>query len=153
MTAKYLAIAVAVLALVAVPFTVREVYYVNVASQILFYAIFALGLNVLVGYAGLVSLGHAGLFGLACYGAAILLAAGSGHAVAIAPTAAIAPDATMRKSRRVGSPWAPAGTVEEAIGTFAPLGRRNRLKSHALFKASSVAGSVLIEDRPEAQKL
>ena len=43
------------------------IYYVNVASQILFYAIFALGLNVLVGYAGLVSLGHAGLFGIAAY--------------------------------------------------------------------------------------
>ena len=43
------------------------VYYINVASQILFYAIFALGLNVLVGYGGLVSLGHAGLFGIAAY--------------------------------------------------------------------------------------
>ena len=59
----------------------------------------------------------------------------------MAPTAAMAPDATMRKSRRVGSPWAPAGREEEAICVFAPLGRRNRLKSHALFKASSVAGS------------
>src|SRR5437899_7594455 len=67
-----------------------------------------------------------------------------GHAVAIAPTAAMAPDATMRKSRRVGSPWAPAGREEEAICVFAPLGRRNRLKSHALVKAFSVAGSVSI---------
>ena len=37
---------------------------------------FALGLNVLVGYAGLVSLGHAGLFGVAGYVVAYLLAAG-----------------------------------------------------------------------------
>ena len=37
-------------------------YYINIASQILFCAVFALGLNVLVGYAGLTSLGHAGLF-------------------------------------------------------------------------------------------
>jgi branched-chain amino acid transport system permease protein len=43
-----------------------------------------LGLNVLVGYAGLVSLGHAALFGVAAYIDAYLLAAGHGHAVAIA---------------------------------------------------------------------
>ena len=60
-----------------------EIYYVNIASQILLYAVFALGLNVLVGYAGLVSLGHAGLFGVAAYVVAYLLAAGHGHAVAI----------------------------------------------------------------------
>ena len=40
---------------------------------------FALGLNVLVGYAGLVSLGHAGLFGIAAYAGAILINAGHGH--------------------------------------------------------------------------
>src|SRR5580704_8099435 len=72
-----------------------------------------------------------------------------GQAVAIVPTAAMAPEATMRKSRRFGSPWAPAGILEEAIRVFVPLGRRNRLKSHALFKASSVADRVLIEDRPD----
>ncbi len=54
-------------------------YYLNVASQVLIYAIFALGLNVLVGYAGLVSLGHAGIFGVAAYTAAWLVAAGCGQ--------------------------------------------------------------------------
>ena len=78
-----LAIAVAILALIAVPYAITEAYYVNIASQILLYAIFALGLNVLVGYAGLVSLGHAGLFGVAAYVVAYLLAAGHGHTVAI----------------------------------------------------------------------
>ena len=78
-----LAIAVAIIALIAVPFVVGEVYYVNIASQVLLYAIFALGLNVLVGYAGLVSLGHAGLFGVAAYVVAYLLAAGHGHGFAI----------------------------------------------------------------------
>jgi len=80
---RHVAIAVAILALVSVPYTIREVYYVNIASQILFYAIFALGLNVLVGYAGLVSLGHAGLLGVASYGVAYMLAAGFGHGIAI----------------------------------------------------------------------
>ncbi len=80
---RRVAIAVAVLALVAVPYAIEQVYYVNIASQILLYAVFALGLNVLVGYAGLVSLGHAGLFGVAAYVVAYLLAAGHGHALAI----------------------------------------------------------------------
>ncbi len=81
--ARRVAIAVTVLALLSVPYVIGEVYYVNVASQILLYAIFALGLNVLVGYAGLVSLGHAGLFGVAAYVVAYLLAAGHGHAFSI----------------------------------------------------------------------
>jgi branched-chain amino acid transport system permease protein len=59
------------------------IYYVNVASQILFYAVFALGLNVLAGYGGLVSLGHAGLFGVAAYATGYLLQAGFGHTAAI----------------------------------------------------------------------
>ena len=81
--ARRVAIIVALLALAAVPYVIGEIYYVNIASQILLYAVFALGLNVLVGYAGLVSLGHAGLFGVSCYAAAYLLAAGFGHGVAI----------------------------------------------------------------------
>jgi branched-chain amino acid transport system permease protein len=81
---------VAILALAAAPYAFKEIYYVNIASQILLYAIFALGLSVLVGYAGLVSLGHAGLFGVAAYAAAYLLAAGHGHAVAVLAALAIA---------------------------------------------------------------
>ena len=71
------------------PYAIQQVYYVNIASQILLYAVFALGLNVLVGYAGLVSLGHAGLFGVAAYVVAYLLAAGYGHAVAILAALAV----------------------------------------------------------------
>ena len=59
------------------------IYYINVSSQVLFYAIFALGLNILVGYGGLVSLGHAGLFGITAYATAYLLSMGFGHTAAI----------------------------------------------------------------------
>jgi len=79
---RRLLIVAAGLALISVPLWVGNNYYVNIASQILIYAVFALGLNVLVGYAGLVSLGHAGLFGVGCYAAAWLLAGGSGHLAA-----------------------------------------------------------------------
>jgi branched-chain amino acid transport system permease protein len=83
-TLRRAAIVLAILALIAVPFVIGQDYYINIASQILLYAVFALGIDVLVGYAGLVSLGHAGLLGIAAYILANMLAAGYGHAAAIA---------------------------------------------------------------------
>ena len=83
MTGRMFFPAVMAVALLTVPFWAPGIYYVNVASQILFYAVFALGLNVLVGYAGLVSLGHAGLFGIAAYAAGFMLQHGYGHTSAI----------------------------------------------------------------------
>ena len=76
---KRLALAAALVVLATVPLWVGSTYYVNIASQILLYAIFALGVNVLAGYAGLVTLGHAGLFGIAAYAAAKIMTAGYGH--------------------------------------------------------------------------
>jgi len=73
--------ALAVLA--TLPLWVGSTYYVNIATQVLLYAIFALAVNVLAGYAGLVSLGHAGLFGIAAYTGARLMTGGHGH-VAVA---------------------------------------------------------------------
>ena len=70
--------------LASLPAWIGNSYYVNIASQVLLYAVFALGLNVIVGYAGLVSLGHAGLFGIAAYTGAILINAGHGHFLSIA---------------------------------------------------------------------
>jgi branched-chain amino acid transport system permease protein len=77
---RIVALAIALAVLAALPLWIGNGYYVNILSQVLIYAIFALGLNVLVGYAGLVSLGHAGLFGVAAYAAAWLVTtAGWGH--------------------------------------------------------------------------
>jgi branched-chain amino acid transport system permease protein len=81
-TAGKLAAALGVIALLILPLALGNAYYVNVSSQILLFAVMALALNVLVGYCGLVSLGHAGLFAIAGYAAALLLAAGHGHFVA-----------------------------------------------------------------------
>jgi branched-chain amino acid transport system permease protein len=80
---KRLALALALVALATLPLWVGNSYYVNIASQILLYAVFALGINVLVGYAGLVSLGHAGLFGIAAYAGALAINNGANHFVAI----------------------------------------------------------------------
>ena len=77
------ALVVVLLLLATVPLWVGGTYYVNISSQILFYAIFALGVNVLAGYAGLVSLGHAGLFGIAAYSGARIMNDGYGHVVVV----------------------------------------------------------------------
>ncbi len=70
---------VLVLALAAFPLAAGE-YYVNLASQILIAAILASSLNLLVGYGGLPSLGHASWVGLAAYLSAWLyLKLGLGH--------------------------------------------------------------------------
>lgn len=80
--ARRAAIAVAILLLMTLPGWVSGTYYINIASQTLVFAVFALALNVLVGYGGLVSLGHAGLFAIAGYTAALMLENGYGHLVA-----------------------------------------------------------------------
>jgi branched-chain amino acid transport system permease protein len=81
--APYAALGLASLALATLPLWAGNSFYVDVASQILLFAIFALALNVLVGYGGLVSLGHGGLFAVSGYAAALMLQAGYGHAAAI----------------------------------------------------------------------
>jgi len=86
---RRVALAAALLVLATVPLWVAGTYYVNIASQILLYAILALGVNVLAGYGGLVSLGHAGLFGIAAYTGAKVLTSGSGHLAADAVALAV----------------------------------------------------------------
>ena len=76
--------AVVLVVLATAPLWVGNTYYVNIATQILLYAVFALGLNVLVGHAGLVTLGHAGLFGIAAYTGALIVNGGHGHVAAMA---------------------------------------------------------------------
>ena len=90
MRPRNLALAVGLIALVTLPTWMPGTYYINVSSQILFYAIFALGLNVLVGYGGLVSLGHAGLFGITAYATGYMLQTGFSHFAAIAMALAVA---------------------------------------------------------------
>jgi len=53
-------------ALVALPF-VAEKFYIQLFTKILIMGIFAMSLDLLIGYAGLVSFGHAAYFGVAGY--------------------------------------------------------------------------------------
>ena len=82
-TARLVAIAIALIVGALLPYWAPGTYYVNIGSQILFYAIFALAIDILLGFGGLVSLGHAGIFGVTCYVVAVTLTAGWGHTVAI----------------------------------------------------------------------
>lgn len=75
-----IAVALFIAALLVLPYLVPGTYYINLSSQILIAALFALSLNLLVGYAGLTSLGHAGYLGLSAYTCGwLLLNLGWGH--------------------------------------------------------------------------
>jgi branched-chain amino acid transport system permease protein len=83
LAARELALGAAVIGLVTLPLWLGNSYYIKISTEVLYWAIFALGLNVLVGYGGLVSLGHAGLFAIAGYTAALMLEDGYGHVAAV----------------------------------------------------------------------
>ncbi len=61
-----------VLALILFPILIPNPYYIHLAETILIYAILLFGLDIVVGYTGEVSLGHAGLFGIGSYTAGVL---------------------------------------------------------------------------------
>lgn len=59
-------VALAALLAVAYPLLARR-FYITLAEDVLIYAIFALSLDLLLGYTGLTSFGHAAFFGLGAY--------------------------------------------------------------------------------------
>lgn len=60
-----------VLIVAAVPFAVPSAFYLRVAALVWIFSLAALGLTILMGYAGQISLGHAGFMGIGAYSAAI----------------------------------------------------------------------------------
>jgi branched-chain amino acid transport system permease protein len=62
---------VALLALLALPFLMTD-YPRALVSEIFIFAIFAMSLDLLLGFTGLMSLGHAAFFGLGAYAVAVL---------------------------------------------------------------------------------
>jgi branched-chain amino acid transport system permease protein len=91
---KWIAAGLFLASLLLLPFFAGD-FYVNLTSQILIAAIFALSLNLLVGFGGMTSLGHASYLGIAAYISALLTSRyGFGHGLAailsIAGTTAMA---------------------------------------------------------------
>jgi len=62
-----------VAALLLFPLGVGNPYYIHLVETIMIYAIVLFGLDIVVGYTGQVSLGHAGLFGVGAYTAGVLV--------------------------------------------------------------------------------
>ena len=69
---SYFLMALGLAALGLFPVLVPNPYYVHLVETILIYAILLFGLDIVVGYTGQVSLGHAGLFGVGSYTAGVL---------------------------------------------------------------------------------
>ncbi len=61
-----------ILFLIALPFVVTSSYYLPLITTIVIYAILVLGLDIVFGYTGEVSIGHAALFGVGAYTAGMM---------------------------------------------------------------------------------
>lgn len=53
--------------LLCLPLVLPNTFYYDVAIRIAINAVVAIGLNLLIGYTGQISLGHAGFFGMGAY--------------------------------------------------------------------------------------
>jgi len=74
MKRQYIALSiVGIIALALFPVAFHNPYYVHLLETIMIYAIVLFGLDIVVGYTGQVSLGHAGLFGIGAYTAGVLV--------------------------------------------------------------------------------
>ncbi len=68
-----LMVIVGIALLLLFPIGIDNPYYIHLLETIMIYAIVLFGLDIVVGYTGQVSLGHAGLFGLGAYTAGVLV--------------------------------------------------------------------------------
>jgi branched-chain amino acid transport system permease protein len=63
---------IAIVGLFSLPLFISNPYYIHLVETILIYTILLYGLDIVVGYVGQVSLGHAALFGIGSYTAGVL---------------------------------------------------------------------------------
>ena len=84
---------VLLLALLAVPTLLQALdqgFYIGFATRVLIFALAATSLNLVLGFGGMVSLGHAAFFGAGAYAVAICQQSGLGEALLALPLAMIA---------------------------------------------------------------
>lgn len=80
---RWAPVAVFVVLAVALPWILRATgldYYQSLASRVVIYGIAATSLNLILGYGGLVSFGHAAFVGLGAYATAVLISEGERNA-------------------------------------------------------------------------
>lgn len=71
-THAYTGLLLIAIILVLLPYVVPNSYYLDLAIRMVINAIIVLGLNLLIGYAGQISLGHAGFVGIGAFASAVL---------------------------------------------------------------------------------
>jgi branched-chain amino acid transport system permease protein len=68
----YFGLGLVVAVLLVLPFVLPNSYYTDLAIRMAINAIIVIGLNLLIGFAGQISLGHAGFLGIGAYASAVL---------------------------------------------------------------------------------
>ena len=95
----YFGLYIVIAILVVLPFVLPNSFYLDLVIRMAINAVIVLGLNLLIGFAGQISLGHAGFLGIGAYASAVLpthfgwhplLAMGAGAAVTGALAALVA---------------------------------------------------------------
>ncbi len=87
---QLLAVAFSALALLALPYVLTafgQEFYIGFATRVLIFALAASSLNLVLGFGGMVSLGHAAFLGAGAYVAAICQQAGINEALIVFPAA------------------------------------------------------------------
>jgi branched-chain amino acid transport system permease protein len=69
---QYLGLYLIMAVLLVLPFVLPNSFYVDLVIRMAINAVIVLGLNLLIGFAGQISLGHAGFLGIGAYASAIL---------------------------------------------------------------------------------
>ncbi|HKK49762.1 MAG TPA: branched-chain amino acid ABC transporter permease, partial [Alkalispirochaeta sp.] len=62
----------ATIALIGLPFVLNNAYYLRIATLVGMYVLLVSGLNIIIGFAGMFSLGHAAFYGIGAYTSAML---------------------------------------------------------------------------------
>ncbi len=68
----YFGLYILIVVLAVLPFVLPNSFYLDLAIRMAINAVIVLGLNLLIGFAGQISLGHAGFLGLGAYASAVL---------------------------------------------------------------------------------
>ncbi len=69
---RYTGLYIVMVILVILPFILPNSFYMDLAIRMAINAVIVLGLNLLIGFAGQISLGHAGFIGIGAYASAVL---------------------------------------------------------------------------------
>ncbi|MCF6266971.1 MAG: branched-chain amino acid ABC transporter permease [Desulfuromusa sp.] len=70
---KWLLLGGLTICLLLVPMLVTDIYILSILNMMIIYSILCLGLNLILGFTGLLSLGHAAFYGIGAYTTAILM--------------------------------------------------------------------------------